>query len=75
MIDQKSTKIGFYIISTLIGYLMLNTVFAYIYIYMCVCVCVCIGSISSLIHISLNIIEIFCLHIFLLILSYCRIDF
>ena len=27
------------------------------------------------IQISLNIIDIFCLHIFLLILSYCRIDF
>ena len=33
------------------------------------------GSISSFIQISLNIIDIFCLHIFLLILSYCRIDF
>ena len=57
------------------------------YICVCVCVCVCrilyiyiyiyvyLGSISSLMHISLNIIDIFCLHIFLLILSYCRIDF
>ena len=47
----------------------------YIYIYMCVCVCVCVrvcvcvcvcvyfGSISSLIQISLNIIDMFCLHI------------
>ena len=42
---------------------------------MCVCVCVCFGSFSSLIQIWLNIIDIFCLHIFLLILSYCRIDF
>ena len=33
-----------------------------------------IGSISLLIQISLNIIDIFCLHIFLLILSYCRMD-
>ena len=33
------------------------------------------GSISSLIQISLNITEIFCLHMFLLFLSYCRIDF
>ena len=41
----------------------------------CVCVCVCLGSIPSLIQISLNIIDIFCSHIFLLILSYCRIDF
>ena len=41
----------------------------------CVCVCVCFGSIFSLIHISLNIIDIFFRHIFLLILSYCRIDF
>ena len=45
---------------------------------MCVCVCVCVcvyfGSISSLIYISLNIIDIFCLHILLLILSDCRID-
>ena len=38
-----------------------------IYIYM--------GSISSLIQISLNIIDIFCLHVFLLIRSYCRIAF
>ena len=34
----------------------------------CVCVCVCIhiyiGCISSLIHILLKIIDIFCLHIF-----------
>ena len=43
----------------------------YIYIY----ICIYIGSFSSLIHISLNIIDIFCLHILLLILSYCRIDF
>ena len=50
---------------------------------MILCVCVCIyvyiyiyfGSISSLIQISLNIIDIFCLHIFLLIHSYCRIAF
>ena len=46
---------------------------------MCVCVCVCacvhFGSISSLIQISLNIIDIYCLHIFFLILSYCRFDF
>ena len=34
-----------------------------------------IGSISSLIQISLNIIHVFCLHIFMLVLSYCRIDF
>ena len=33
------------------------------------------GSISSLIQISFNILDIFCLHIFLLILSYCRSDF
>ena len=46
-------------------------------VFVCVCVCVCLyfGSISSLIQISLNIIDIFCLHIFLLILSYWRIDF
>ena len=42
--------------------------FIYIYIY------VYFGRISSLIHISLNIIDIFCLHIFLLILLYCCID-
>ena len=33
------------------------------------------GSISSLIQISLNIIDIFCLHIFLLIFSSCPIYF
>ena len=42
-------------------------IYIYIYIY--------IGSISSSIQISLILIDIFCLHIFLLILSYCRIDF
>ena len=43
-------------------------IYIYIYIYICVCVCVCVcvyfDSIFSLIHISLNIIDIFCLHIF-----------
>ena len=40
-------------------------IYIYMYIYVCVCVCVCVsvcvyfGSISSLIHISLNIIDIF----------------
>ena len=33
-----------------------------------------IGSISSLILIRLNVLDIFCLYIFLLILSNCRID-
>ena len=33
------------------------------------------GSISSLIQISLNIIDILCLHIFFWIRSYCRIAF
>ena len=33
-----------------------------------------ISSISSLIHISLKIMDTFCLHIFWLILSNCRID-
>ena len=42
-------------------------IYIYIYIY--------IGSISSSIQIASNIIDIFCLHIFLLIISYCRIDF
>ena len=46
----------------------------YIYIYICVCVCVYLGSISSLIHIWLYFIDIFCLHIFLLILSSCCIS-
>ena len=50
---------------------ILISIYIYIYIYVCVCVCVCFGSISSLIHISLNIIDI-CLHIFVdpFILSY-----
>ena len=48
----------------------------YVYVW-CVCVCVCVyfGSISSLIQMSLNIIDIFCLHIFFWIRSYCRIAF
>ena len=33
------------------------------------------GSISLLIQISLNIIDILCLHIFFWIRSYCRIAF
>ena len=37
--------------------------------------CSDIGSISSLLQISLNIIDIFCLHIFFWIRSYCRIAF
>ena len=44
-----------------------SIIYIYIYIY--------IYIISSLIKISLNIIDIFCLYIFLLILSYCRIGF
>ena len=40
-----------------------------------VCMYVYFDRISSLIQISLNIIDKFCLYIFLLILSYCRIDF
>ena len=60
-----------------------NCIYIYIYIYMCVCVyvcvcvCVCIyfGSISSLIQISLNIIDILCQHIFFWIRSNSRITF
>ena len=43
-------------------------IYIYIYIYICVCVCVCacvcvyLGSISSLRHIWLNIINSFCQH-------------
>ena len=46
-----------------------------LYIYMCVCVCVYLGSISSLMQISLNIIDILCLHIFFWIRSNSRITF
>ena len=49
-------------------------IYIYIYIYVCVCVCVYI-YIYIYIQISLNIIDIFCLDIFLLIRSYCRIAF
>ena len=43
----------------------------------CVCVCECISldRISSLMHISLNNIDIFCLHIFVYALSSYCIDF
>ena len=44
-------------------------IYIYIYIY------IYVGSISSLMHIWLNIIDIFCQNIFFLILSICRIDF
>ena len=59
--------------------LLNSTQKVYIYIYMCVCVCVCVcvylGSISSLMQISLNIIDILCLHIFFWIRSNSRITF
>ena len=42
---------------------------------MCVCVYVYLGSISSLMQISLNIIDILCLHIFFWIRSNSRITF
>ena len=52
---------------------------------MCVCVCVCVkiymcvyvylASISSLMHISWKNVDKFCLHLFVYILSSCRIDF
>ena len=44
---------------------------------MCVFVCVCVylGSISSLMQISLNIIDILCLHIFFWICSNSRLTF
>ena len=46
------------------------------HIYICMYLkCVYFGSISSLIQISLNIIDIFCLHIFFWIRSHCRIAF
>ena len=52
-----------------------SRIYIYIYIYICVCVCVYLGSISSLMQISLNIIDILCLHIFFWIRSYSRITF
>ena len=43
---------------------------------LCVCVCVCVfGQISSLMHISLNNKDIFCLLIFVYVLLSCCIDF
>ena len=42
---------------------------------MCVCVYVYLGSISSLMQISLNIIDILCLHIFFWIRSNSCITF
>ena len=49
------------------GFISFASVHIYIYIY--------IGSISSLMQISLNIIDILCLHIFFWIRSYSRITF
>ena len=37
-------------------------------------VCVYFSNISSLRHIYLNSIDVFCLHIFILICSSCRMD-
>ena len=51
------------------------TYIMYFYLFMCISVYIYIGSISSLILISFNIIDIFCLHIFLWIRSYFRIAF
>ena len=50
-------------------------IYIYIYVCVCVCVCVCFGSISSLIHISLNNEDSFCLRILVSVLSGCCIDF
>ena len=55
-------------------------IFIYMYIflpciYIYICMYVYFRSISSLVQISLNITDIFCLHIFLLIRSYCGIAF
>ena len=41
---------------------------------MCVCVCV-FGQHFFIMHISLNNMDIFCLHMFVFVLSSCRIDF
>ena len=46
-----------------------------IYIYIYIYIYIGFGSISSLIQISLNIIDILCLHIFFWIRSYCCITF
>ena len=40
----------------------------------CVCVCVCLSRISPFRHIYLNSVDMFCLHIFILIRSSCRMD-
>ena len=53
-----------------------KNIYIYIYIYIYnVCVCVYLSSISSLMHISLNNVDIFCLYIFVYVLLGCRIDF
>ena len=47
----------------------------HIYIYVCIYIYVYLGSISSLMQISLNIIDILCLHILFWIRSNSRITF
>ena len=46
--------------------------YIYIYIYVCVCVCVCVcvylSRIFLLMHISLNNMDMFCLHIFVYVI-------
>ena len=58
------------------AYVLCINIHEYMYIYMCVCICVCVCVYTYIyIQISLNIIDIFCLHIFFWICSYSRIAF
>ena len=49
----------------------------FVCVFACICLCACVylGSISSLKHISLNNVDIFCRHIFVYVLLIFRIDF
>ena len=76
---QKETLYALYGVSVNVYVCVCVCVYSYIYIqvdrYVCMYVYVYLGSISSLMQISLNIIDILCLHIFFWIRSNSRITF
>ena len=69
--NYEGWLVGFYSVSTLMGYLTPNPVLihTHIYIYVCVCVCVWLGSSRSFKHVSYNNKNKFCLYNFIKILS------
>ena len=77
LLIPKSPHIYVYIYVYIYTYIYIYIYILYIYIliYAYIFIYVHFGSISSLIQISLNIIDIFCLHIFFWIRSYSCVAF